>query len=100
MALCVRVVSKAQEQAGLADTGIANEDQLENVIVLLKPRGERAARSASQGQGCRLLQLVKLERKFAGAPLRAVCSLANLRHCAEGIESEKEREVLLLRRDS
>ena len=43
VALCVCVVSKAQQEARLADTGVADEDKLEDVVVLL-----RAARELRQ----------------------------------------------------
>ena len=35
VALCVCVISKAQQEAGLADTRVADEHELKDVVVLL-----------------------------------------------------------------
>ena len=40
VALCVCVVSKAQQEARLADTGVTDEDKLEDVVVLLRTARE------------------------------------------------------------
>ena len=64
VALRVGVISKAQQQAGLADARVADEDQLEDVIVLL--------RRASMNE-LSALQADSISASAAG-PHRAECS--------------------------
>jgi len=64
VALGIRVVSKAQQQAGLADTRVADQHELEHVVILLRCGGRHRARSVGK------------ERRRAETRARATAALA------------------------
>ena len=64
VALSIRVVSKAQQQAGLADTRVADQHELEHVVILLRCGGRHRARSVGK------------ERRRAETRARATAALA------------------------
>ena len=57
VALCVCVVCKSEEQTGLSDSGITDEEQLEEVVVSVLLAGQRVAWEGILPQGAMLCYL-------------------------------------------